>query len=210
MTTASAIVDKHGRLSQLSPSNQSAIELGSGNNKKNAHAIGIDALDFPDVDVVGDVFGVLGSIPSGSISSVYTYHFIEHISDLKRLVGEVELVCSKGATVEFVAPHFSNPYFYSDPTHAKFFGLYTMSYFVKTTPFTRSVSTYGSNFSFALEGVDLIFKSASCFPFRYLLRRSLGFIVNLPTYTKEFYEENLAFCSRAMRCATVCAATNLQ
>jgi hypothetical protein len=34
----------------------------------------------------------------------------------------------QGELIEIIVPHFSNPHYYSDPTHVRFFGLYTMSY----------------------------------------------------------------------------------
>jgi hypothetical protein len=46
------------------------------------------------------------------------------------LLAEIHRITQHDGYVEIIAPHFSNPYYYSDPTHVRFFGLYTMSYFV--------------------------------------------------------------------------------
>src|SRR5262249_53379754 len=45
------------------------------------------------------------------------------------LLAEVHRICRPGARLEIIVPHFSNPYGYSDPTHVRFFGLYSFFYF---------------------------------------------------------------------------------
>jgi hypothetical protein len=95
-----------------------------------------------------------------------------------------------GGTVECVIPHFSNPYFYSDPTHQRFFGLYSLSYLCRDRIFSRKVPHYGKPVGFSIETVDLHFRSP--FPIRNKLRRLFGLFVNVSNFTKEFYEENLS------------------
>jgi ubiquinone/menaquinone biosynthesis C-methylase UbiE len=169
------------------------LELGCGNRKRNRNAIGIDLLDFPDVDLIGDVSEVLALFPSQSIDSVSSYHFIEHVSDLQKLLSELARVVKSNGKVEFVAPHFSNPYFYSDPTHRNYFGLYTFCYFTTKSPFARQVPTYDHAIDFEVRSVDLIFKSAKPFYIRYVLKRLLGSIFNSSNFMKEIFEENFCY-----------------
>ena len=100
---------------------------------------------------------------------------------------------NQGGLVEFVAPHFSNPYFYSDPTHRSFFGLYTFCYYTGGSPFRREVPTYGYKPEFRIEKVDLVFKSTRPFVVRYSIKRVFGFLFNSCTYMKELYEENFCY-----------------
>ncbi len=158
----SAFVDKSGRLAAASRSNPVRLELGCGPRKVVSDAIGVDALDTPAVDVVGDVFAVLRALPEGSVREIYSAHFLEHIADLDGLFAEFGRVLSDGGTVEAIVPHFSNPYFYSDPTHARTFGLYTFAYMAECALFHRGVPRYGRDFGFAFERVELAFLS----PFR--------------------------------------------
>lgn len=170
-----------------------SVELGCGPNKRHKNAIGIDSLEFDGVDIVADVFTALAKFPSQSVDSVYSYHFVEHISDVSNLLAELARVVKPRGFVEFVAPHFSNPYFYSDPTHRNFFGLYTFCYYTSGSPFSRKVPTYGYKPEFRIEKVDLKFKSARPFVVRYGIKRAIGFLFNSCTYMKELYEENFCY-----------------
>jgi hypothetical protein len=51
------------------------------------------------------------------------------VPDLPRLIEELGRVMAPGAALTIIVPHFSNPFYYSDPTHRTPFGLYTMAYF---------------------------------------------------------------------------------
>jgi len=165
-----SLIDKSNILQRVDSMSYLTMELGCANSKRNKEAIGVDLLDFPDVDIVGDVYEVLASLPQHSLDAVYSYHFVEHVPDLPQLISELARVVKPNGYVEFVAPHFSNPYFYSDPTHRSFFGLYTFCYFSSKSPFVRHVPTYGYKAAFEIHKVDLIFKSARPFYIRYGLK----------------------------------------
>src|SRR5438094_3273871 len=105
-----AIIDKTGLLAQLSEHSPIALELGCGPTKRDASSIGIDALDLPGVDLVGDVFEVLAAFPSSSVDAIASYHFFEHVDDLPRLLRELARVMKSRAGLEIVVPHFSNPW----------------------------------------------------------------------------------------------------
>jgi SAM-dependent methyltransferase len=146
-------------------------------------------LTYPGVDVSGDIFEFLESLPGGCVDNVHSSHFLEHVPDLTRLMYELARVCKPGARVVSVVPHFSNPYFYSDPTHTRFFGLYTMSYFARDRLFRRAVPTYGQMPAFDLEDLRLSFRSP--FRLRYALRLPIQWAVNATRWGQEFYEEFL-------------------
>jgi Methyltransferase domain len=167
----------------------SRIELGCGRTKQVAQAIGIDQLDAPEVDIVGDVFEALALLANGTVQQIYASHFVEHIEDLPRLVAECSRVLAADGTVEFIVPHHSNPFFYSDYTHRRAFGLYSMSYLVKDDLLRRKVPTYGVTSTLRLTDVRLGFKSPLKYSLRNLFLRSLGAFFNLSRYTQELYEE---------------------
>jgi hypothetical protein len=101
-------------------------------------------------------------------------------------------VLKRNGIVVGTVPHFSNPYYYSDPTHKTFFGLYSFSYFDKEQKILkRKVPTFYSEELFNIEELKLNFTS----PFigRYVFKKIIGFLVNISRYTKEFFEENLVY-----------------
>jgi SAM-dependent methyltransferase len=187
------LIDKKNILPNVESIPQLELELGCGNRKRSRQAIGVDMLDYPDVDIVGDVYEALALFPAQSVHAVYSYHFVEHVPDVPRLLFELARIVKPGGYVEFVAPHFSNSYFYSDPTHRSFFGLYTFCYFADQSIFARQVPTYGYKADFKLAEVDLVFKSTRPFFIRHGIRKVLGFFFNSSNFMKEMYEENFCY-----------------
>ena len=91
-------------------------------------------------------------------------HFIEHVNDLSGLMIQAARVLRPGGEFRATAPHFSNPYFYSDPTHRRFFGLYTFCYLADGSPFRRQVPIYSTPLDLRLETVEkLRFKASHPF-----------------------------------------------
>ena len=187
------LIDKKNILKTIHDISCIELELGCGNFKRNRHAIGVDMLDYPDVDIVGDIYEVLAAFPDHSVDAVSSYHFVEHVPDVPKLLSELARIIKLNGHVEFVAPHFSNPYFYSDPTHRSFFGLYTFCYFTNNNPFSRAVPTYGYKAEFGIVSVDLVFKSTRPFLVRHGIKRIFGSFFNSCYYLTELYEENFCY-----------------
>ena len=187
---AQAIVDKVGALAR---EETLKLDLGCGPAKRGSDYIGVDAIDGPAVDVVGDVLGVLRALRPESVSEVYSSHLLEHIDELDSLVEELERVLVVSGRLHVRVPHFSNPYYYSDPTHRRPFGLYTFSYFADDELLQRRVPTYGHVQRLRLERVRLNFRSSMEFRFRYRVKAAIGRLVNRSVWLQELYEENLAW-----------------
>lgn len=185
-------VDKSAVLERLPSLPQVALELGCGSRKRDSDAIGIDALDYECVDIVGDVFEVLAALPNGTVDTVYSSHFVEHVGDVPGLLEEIARVLKPAGRLDIVVPHFSNPYFYSDITHRATFGLYSMSYFSLDGVLTRKVPSYQRELRYELQSVRLVFKSSPPFYLRHVIKKLVGAIVNINSYTKEIYEEFFA------------------
>lgn len=183
------IIDKNGILTRLSTLPRVALELGCGNRKREPGSIGVDALDFECVDLVGDVFEVLAVLPNRTVDEVYSSHFLEHVIDVPRFLDELARVLRAGGKLAITVPHFSNPYFYSDITHKTAFGLYSMSYFSIDRILTRRVPTYQRELPYELEAVRLVFKSSPPFYVRHAIKKLVGIIVNINNFTRELYEE---------------------
>ncbi len=188
------IVDKHRIFSNpdISALNLT-LELGCGQKKRFSDSVGVDQLDFDSVDIVGDAIAVLTRFPDQSVRRIVSSHFFEHIDDLKCLVTECSRVLVTGGTLDIVVPHFSNPYFYSDYTHKRFFGLYTFSYLCDTPCFRRVVPRYGNDIPLTLTDVYLNFRGERPFYIRHAIGRIFSALINSCNYLKEFYEINLCY-----------------
>lgn len=163
------------------------LEFGCGSHKRDPSAIGIDLIPYDDVDIVGDAFDVMSALPNSSADTIYSAHFIEHLSDPSRFIRECERVLKVGGVLETIVPHWSNPYFYSDPTHWSFWGLYSMSYFAADALFRRKVPRY-EKLSFKLTDARLVFRSAQEFPVDNFFRSLLSVPANSCRRAQELYE----------------------
>jgi len=134
------------------------INLGCGNKRREGF-IGVDVGDFPAVDVRRDVLEYLRSLPDGSVEEVYSRHFLEHLEPpaLQELLSQVDRVLRPGGRIHFIVPHFSNPYFHSDPTHRQAFGVHTFSYLCEHTCLHRSVPSYARRAGWSLSRVRVGF-----------------------------------------------------
>lgn len=182
---------KHGGMTDFLGREPLKLDLGCGSTKRGPDYVGVDLLAGEGVDVVGDALEVLRSLPDDRVAEIYTSHFLEHVEDLTALLLEVERVLVPGGPLVAHVPHFSNPYFFSDPTHRRTFGLYTFSYYADDQTLRRRVPNYGHETRLLLERVELVFRSASEFRRRGRMKALAGRLVNRNSWTQEFYEENL-------------------
>lgn len=189
MSDEAAMKNGADKLATMLAEDTVSLELGCGPYRACPAYLGVDSIAYPGVDIACDVFDFLDGLPDACVGAVHSSHFLEHVPDLGRLIDQFARVCKPGARVVSVVPHFSNPYFYSDPTHARFFGLYTMSYFARDQLFRRRVPTYGKALAFELQDLELSFRSP--FRVRYAMRLPIQWMVNATRWTQEFYEEFL-------------------
>jgi ubiquinone/menaquinone biosynthesis C-methylase UbiE len=177
-----------------------AIDLGCGPNKKHG-CIGIDVLPLQNVDIVANIENGLPEIPSDTVDIYETSHFLEHIQNFEGLIREIHRTLKKEGQLRVVVPHFSNPYFYSDYTHKRFFGLYSFDYFSdNTNTLKHIVPVYNHEIKFSIIRRKLIFKSGT-FPLINLLRKHiLTRVFNFNNYMQALYEEVF---SAVFRCAEI-------
>ena len=134
------------------------LNLGCGKLRYPGH-LGVDLGDSPAVDVQMDVLSFIKSLPNESVASVYSRHMLEHFEpeDLRTLITELDRVLRTGSQMKFIVPHYSNPFYYSDPTHRQFFGVHTFSYFCESSCLPRGVPTYARVSGWHLTDVRLGF-----------------------------------------------------
>jgi SAM-dependent methyltransferase len=183
------LIDKFGAHREL---RGAVLELGCGPKKQRPGSIGIDIADCPGVDIVADARELLDSLPDGLVSEIYTAHMLEHL-DSTDIISSCARVLAVGGTLSIIVPHFSNPYFYSDPTHKQTFGLYTFSYLAEDSLFRRRVPRYSAIPSLELVDVRLRFKAARPFYARYAIGKAVEMLVNLGRWTQELYESHFIY-----------------
>jgi SAM-dependent methyltransferase len=183
-----AFVDKKGIIQSLGTGNSAILDIGCGPLKRKPDWIGIDLLDSEGVDLVGDIYEIVKAIPANSIDEIHSFHFFEHIPDVPSLLIELQRILKPDGFIEIVVPHFSNPYFYSDYTHATFFGLYSLSYMASDNILRRKVPNYNLNTGLRLKSVYLRFNSPLLI--NRPMRKLAQLIFNTSNLMKEWYEDS--------------------
>jgi hypothetical protein len=167
-----------------------ALHLGSGtDNHKDMY--NLDLIECDGVDITANLNEPLELLPDNSVSYVYSNQTLEHIEELFDLFGELHRVCADGSILEMQVPHFANPYYYSDPTHVRFFGLYSMHYFTdQKYQWGRKVPSYYGETKFILSDAQYVFYRDTVFD--HVVGRPISYLVNCSRLTQRIYERR--FC----------------
>jgi len=167
------------------------LELGSGRRKTEGR-IHVDKEDLPGVDVVADLEDGLSFLPDRSVDEIHCRSVLEHVDNFEALMAEIVRVLKDDGTAHIFVPHFSNPYYYSDYTHKRFFGLYSFYYFVAPEKqLRRKVPDFYNATRIEVLSQRLVFRSS----FRLLkpLKKLIGWFLNLHPCMQQYYEENLCY-----------------
>ena len=93
------------------------LDLGCGPNKKPTFT-GVDAIQFPGVDIVSDL---KGRWPWGdsTVEEAHSSHCMEHFTAMERVhfLNELYRVLKSGSKATIITPHWSSCRAYGDPTH---------------------------------------------------------------------------------------------
>jgi len=167
------------------------VELGAG-RKHAPGRISIDKVDLPGVDIVADLEEGLAFLPDRSVDEIHCRSVLEHIENFESLMAEMVRVLKDEGRAHIFVPHFSNPYYYSDYTHRRFFGLYSFYYFVSPAKqLRRKVPDFYTDTRIEVLSQRLVFRSS----FRLLkpLKKLIGWFLNAHTCVQQYYEENLCY-----------------
>jgi SAM-dependent methyltransferase len=167
------------------------VELGCGPHHKPGR-INIDKIDLPGVDIVTDIEDGLRFLPDNSVDELYCSNVMEHINNFEQLLGEIVRVLKSSGKAYIFVPHFSNPYYYSDYTHKRFFGLYSFYYFVdEKFQLKRKVPDFYTNTRIKILSLKLCFRSP--FYISRKLKRIFGWLINAHRSLMEYYEQHLCY-----------------
>ena len=130
------------------------LNLGSGQRRLEGY-FNVDCTTVTQPDLLADLNEPLDCLPDNCVEAVYARHTLEHIENFIGLLGELHRVCRADATLDIIVPHFSNPYGFSDPTHVRFFGLYSFFYFADAQDQPRrKVPSFYTPMRFRVEKVE--------------------------------------------------------
>ena len=167
-----------------------SVEIGAGRKRRDLSVITVDKVDLDNVDIVADIENGLGFFPDKCVEKLYCRSVLEHIENFEGLMGEFLRVLADDGKAYIFVPHFSNPYFYSDYTHKRFFGLYSFYYFVEPgRQLKRKVPDFYNDIKIEIVSLRLTFKTP--FWISRHLKKLLGLLVNSCRSMKEFYELHL-------------------
>ncbi len=169
--------------------NQSVkLNVGCGSQSLEGF-LGLDIRVAGGTDVICDLTDYL-PMAANSVDYIYSKSFLEHVDDLEFVLREFNRVLKPHSSVYIYVPHWSNPFYYSDYTHRRFFGLVTFDYFARSeNQVYRAVPTYADIY-FLTEQVRLLFQS----PFRWLnwLMKGFQWLINRRVSWQLFYEYHLS------------------
>lgn len=150
----------------------------------------VDCVPLEGVDILADLEEPLDQLPTDSVDAIYCRHTLEHVGRLMQLIAELHRVTVDGGRIEVIVPHFSNPYGYSDPTHVRFFGLYSFFYLAdeKDQP-RRKVPNFYLKERFRVEEVRFNLMRTSVAD--KLVRAALQPLVNRGVGWLDWYERRL-------------------
>ena len=114
-------------LHELESGRKLRLNLGCGMRRLPGYW-NVDRVALEGVDILADLEEPLTQVPDDSVEAIYCRHTLEHVTRLMELLAEIHRVTVPDGKIEAIVPHFSNPYGYSDPTHVRFFGLYSFFY----------------------------------------------------------------------------------
>ena len=167
------------------------LDLGCGQSAREGF-YAVDIVELDGVDIVADLNRPLELLPDNCVQRIYTSHALEHIQDFLSLMREMHRLTMPGGSIEVVVPHFSNVYGYSDPTHVRFFGLYTMYYFVapENQPGSRKLPHYYTDVQFRIVSIRIEFYRLGIID--RVLAPVLTYLVNKSHFRQDFYERRLS------------------
>ena len=129
------------------------LNLGSGERRLPGF-YNLDCVASTGPDILADLNAPLDALPDNSVDEIHARHTLEHVDRLLPLLEELHRVTRPSGRIEVIVPHFSNPYGYSDPTHVRFFGLYSFFYFSAPADQPRhKVPSFYSTARFQVESV---------------------------------------------------------
>lgn len=166
------------------------LNLGSGMRPKPGF-YSVDLVQMNGIDVVADLNEGLPGFPDNSVDEILTQHTLEHVRNFMPLMREIYRVVRPDGRITITVPHFSNVFGFSDPTHVRFFGLYTMYYFADALDQPkRKLPSFYTDVRFVVESIFIDFYREGIFD--KIIGKAMSILVNKSLSAQHFYERRLS------------------
>ena len=106
------------------------IQVGCGNDKRQGY-VNIDSSKEVNPDVVWNLEKTPLPFKDNEINFVLANHVMEHIENFIPLMHDLHRVCKPNSIIKIRTPFYSSWGQFNDPTHRRFFTLFTFEYFKK-------------------------------------------------------------------------------
>jgi SAM-dependent methyltransferase len=103
------------------------LNLGCG-LKHLPDAVNLDITPETQPDVVHDLNRLPWPFANEQFREIQAFDCLEHLDDFIAVMEEIHRVCRDGAVVRLTVPHFSCANAFTDPTHRRHFGYFSMDY----------------------------------------------------------------------------------
>jgi len=116
--------------------------------------IGVDIVDGPNVDVVGNLNDKF-PFDDDALSYLRAYDAIEHLGDKINTMNEIWRVCKTGATVEIFVPSTDGRGAFQDPTHVSYWNANSFMYYsIDHLSYLKLCKKYGFKGSFKIKKIE--------------------------------------------------------
>lgn len=103
------------------------LNLGCG-LKHVTEAVNLDITPATNPDMVHNLDEVPWPLPDNHFREVLAYDVVEHLDDFLATMEEIHRVCRDKAVVRITVPHFTCANTFTDPTHRRHFGYFSLDY----------------------------------------------------------------------------------
>lgn len=148
------------------------LDIGCGEHKVLAEAVGLDKLKLRGVDIVHDLNKFPYPFESSSFDEIYAFMVLEHVDEPVKVMKELHRILKPQGLLYIKVPYFMSSVAFQDPTHRNFFTDKTFKYFTSDCKLN-----YYSNCCFEIVNQRLYSNSSSLaeklrnlIPFRFFLR----------------------------------------
>jgi SAM-dependent methyltransferase len=112
------------------------MDIGCGNHKQHAWAIGVDRYPYPAVNVITQIERGL-PFADRTVDQVFAVHVLEHVQDLLGVMNEIHRILKPDGVLHVMVPHWEYVNAVADPTHVRFFHAQTFKFFCRPYPDQR-------------------------------------------------------------------------
>lgn len=104
------------------------LDLGCGRSKIKG-AMGVDIEEYSNIDIICDLNKFPYPFKDKKFNVINCHDILEHLDDLTKIMKELYRILKNNGEIKISAPHFTNLWAFSDPTHKHFFGYRTFEFY---------------------------------------------------------------------------------